>query len=640
VADEDDFISDLLRNGFLGAWFNSRVQMRIAAQIWILLLWVGAVLAPGAASQSRPNFLLFLTDDQRADTLSCAGNSQVQTPAFDRLAREGVRFERAFVVCSRCCPARASLLTGLFPHQHGVHSNDAVEGLLDRHATFAALLQAAGYRTAFLGKWHIDDNQQWPRPGFDDWTGFRGSSVDARQGEYWDPPLLVNGKPEDGKGFNTEVLTRRAVQWIEQQDDQPFLLIVSLKNCHRPMQPPEPYASAVDPAELRPPPDSWQDLPQAIQRKVEDGLYARFFPETDLAFGRRLAGYLGLVLNADACLQQLIAALEKGGHLGQTAVIATSDGGYLWGEHGLFGKGPAFEPSIRVPLLLRFPTEIPAGLRISQLALDVDLFCTLLDLAGVAVPESRPGRSLRPLWSATEQVDWRHDFLYYEPFRGGLMAGPPALALCGERWKYIRYRETQIEEALYNLHLDPGERHNLVDDPEHAGVLGEQRSRLQERLNEVEAPPGWWEPYQTLVPADRADWKQYADAIVTVLRRELPPTAGEQAPSQPMLEEIGRGLLLKAGADLRARFPGKRWTMKSAAEVQRQVDLRISWHSVTGKRVPQQVKKAIIEEWQDAAEDALPVLYVVFDPEGFIRNEPAFPRNLPRREQAILRIIR
>jgi N-acetylglucosamine-6-sulfatase len=184
-----------------------------------------------------------------------------------------------------------------------------------------------------------------------------------------------------------------------------------------------------------------------------------------------------------------VAALEERGALDSTLVVLTSDGGFLWGEHGMYRKRSAYEPSIRVPLIARWPAAIPAGTRVDALALNVDLAPTFLSLAGAQVPPDLPGASLERVWSGDHPADWRADFLYLDAWSGP--EGPLELAVVGERTKYVRFRAGAVEELLLDRVADPDERIDLACDPGHATELARMRARMATLLAEVEAPAAW-----------------------------------------------------------------------------------------------------------------------------------------------------
>ena len=456
------------------------------------LAW--AALAPlvacgggdGAPHDGRPNLILLLTDDQRYDTLACNGQELIQTPNIDRLAAEGARFTRAYVTTSLCCPARATLYTGLYANAHGVRNNEDQVDFLREHPGFPELLQGAGYATGFFGKWHIHNPGAAPQPGFDRWVSFEG------QGQYEDELFTLDDERRRIPGFNTDVLFGLALQWLSVERTAPFLCVVSLKNLHRPYLVPERHRAALTQASF-PEPDSFHDDPAgypAFIQRARTTLRNRFFDEGG-SHEDNLRGYHAMVLSVDDNVGRLLAALDEGGLTEDTAVVLTSDGGFMWGEHGLYRKRTAYEESVRVPLIMRFPREIPAGLEVDQLALGVDLMPTFLEWAGVTPPGLQHGVSLRPLWME-DSPPWREEFLYIDGW-GKFFDGPQELALIGERYKLVRYRRGVIEEALFDRKTDPQERTNRVGEADLAGVLAGMRAGLADGIAEIGAPASWLE---------------------------------------------------------------------------------------------------------------------------------------------------
>jgi len=427
-----------------------------------------------------------LTDDQRYDTLSCNGQELIQTPNIDLLASEGARFTRAYVTTSLCCPARASLYTGLYAHAHGIRNNEDEVDFLRQHPGFPELLQAAGYATGFFGKWHIHNPDAAPQPGFDRWVSFEG------QGQYVDELFNLDGERRRIPGFNTDVLFDLVLEWLAEERGAPFLCVVSLKNLHRPYFVPERHRGVL-PRDIFPLPESFEDdpsqLPSFLQR-ARTTLRNRFFDEGG-THDENIRGYHALVLSVDDNVGRLLDALDGSDQAEQTAILLTSDGGFLFGEHGLYRKRTAYEESVRVPLVLRYPAEVPAGLEPDELVLGVDVMPTLLDWAGVKAPELQHGTSLRPLWVG-EDPDWRKDFLYIDGW-GGSLDGPQELAVVGQRYKLVRYRRGTVEEALFDRESDSKERTNRVDDPALADTVEAMRARLATSLAEVGAPATWLE---------------------------------------------------------------------------------------------------------------------------------------------------
>jgi len=416
----------------------------------------------------RPNFIFILSDDHRWDYLSCAGHPFLKTSALDRLAKEGVRFTNAFVTTSLCSPSRASFLTGQYVHNHRITRNGSLVGRLPR--TFLELLQSAGYRTGFVGKWHIGGFKVPQPKGVDYLVTF------ISQGLYYNCPLIVQGKQVKSKKYITEELTDYAIKFLEQaRGSQPFFLYLSHKAVHAPFQPPE---------ELK---DLFQDQPIPLPPETEaKGLHPLFsfphFPRVPSNEQLRevIRNYCATIYKMDLEISRLLQALEQMGLKDNTVVIYASDNGYLWGEHRLVDKRWAYEESIRIPFLVRAPGIVRnPGREIDELVLNIDLAPTVLELAGISPPKSIQGKSFAPLLRE-KSFKWREDFLY-EYFYDEYYNVPPMLAVRTRDWKYIRYRYHLRAEELYYLKEDPKEQNNLASAPEYQ----EQKQRLSQRLEQL-----------------------------------------------------------------------------------------------------------------------------------------------------------
>lgn len=469
-------------------------------------------LEPRAPATQSPNIVVVLVDDLRFDALGTNGHPFVETPNVDRLAREGANFSRAFVTTSLCCPSRASLLTGAWAHRHGVTSNERID-LDPALPTFPKLLQASGWHTAFIGKWHIGESAE-PRPGFDRWVSFEG------QGVYFDPVLNEDGRAVEAQGYVTDLLTDAAVRWIdEQRADRPFCLILSHKATHAPMAPAPRHRGRYGDREITAPlsaADDLEDKPEALRRMAAHGFLKRQFeasgdqpapervppPDWDIPDFVRL--FLETLLAVDESVGRVVAALEERGLLERTLVVFTSDNGFLFGEHQAPDKRLAFEESIRVPLILRAPGLALPGSVIDELVLNVDLAPTLLELAGIDPPSLVQGRSLLPLLRG-ERGAWRDSFLY-EYFREHQFEGiPTTLALRGKDWKYVVYPDYLApNEELYDLKADPFEMRNLAELPENAARMAELRGLLERSKQET----GFRVPLQAAPPAFEAEERE------------------------------------------------------------------------------------------------------------------------------------
>ncbi|MCZ6649377.1 MAG: sulfatase [Acidobacteria bacterium] len=478
----------------------------------LLVLGASSVLAPaggqppaGGKSQAvprQPNIVMIFTDDQRADSLGCTAHPFVKTPNIDSLAREGIRFDNMFVITSLCCPSRATVLSGLYTHLTGVSENgqdlsyDASTPYLPR------LLKEAGYTTAFIGKYHMG-KKAFPRPDFDYWAAM---DQNGGRGKYIDPRLNINGKVTASVGHSTDVLSGLALDWLKERQDKPFFLLLSLRNLHFPWTPPPRHAGMYRDAPVELPAsfnDSLDLLPGAGGEKQYTKLTGNLinqFSDRKVGVTQFVRDYARMVPSIDENVGLLIQQLKKSGLYDNTVFLYSSDNGFLLGEHGLVRKGLFYEPSIRVPLLIRYPPRLPAGVRVDAQALNLDLAPTLLDLAGVPRPMAMQGRSLIPV-ARGEQDSWRQDWLFMEQYPEG--GSPPLLAVRGERWKYVRAWGETVEEELFDLAGDPGERRNLAGEAAHGSRLETMRRRMKELLLEVKAPGEWMAGPATADPSSQ-----------------------------------------------------------------------------------------------------------------------------------------
>ncbi len=379
---------------------------------------IALAAAHATAAPARPNLFVILVDDLRWDDLGCAGHRFSKTPHMDRIASEGARFLNAFAVTPLCSPSRATLLTGLYPHTHGITDNTERSAQSHKLVTFPQSLQRAGYRTAFIGKWHMG-NDDSRRPGFDHWVCLKG------QGSSFDSEMNVNGASMKTTGHVTDALHDQALAFLKQPRTQPFLLYLA----HKAMHPEtvqradgslsDPNASTFVPAKRheqlydgvkvprRPNVVAPQNKP-ALQRAISD------MPPLGPATGSTDASILGrlrMLAGVDESLGALLRQLKQTGELDRTLIVVTSDHGYWYGEHGLsVERRLAYEEGIRVPLLMRLPGVIKARSEPAHMALTLDLAPTLLDIADATPLPATEGRSLLPIFKG-EVRDWRKDFL-------------------------------------------------------------------------------------------------------------------------------------------------------------------------------------------------------------------------------------
>ena len=448
------------------------------------LLCCSLGLATVATAAPR-NIVFILTDDHRHDAMGFMGHPFLETPNLDSLARNGVHLPNAFVTTSLCSPSRASILTGLYAHHHGVvDNNNPVRSDL---VFFPQLLQQAGYTTGFFGKWHMGGEGSDPQRGFDRWVSFRG------QGRYWPGPrgaatapknelLNVDGRKMPQKGYITDELTDYAVDWIRTVPrDRPFFLYLSHKAVHGDFVPADRHAGRYNgqPLPLPASRTHHEHAPRWVQDQRNSWHGIDFPYHTDIDVASYYRRYCETLLAVDESVGRVLAELRERGQLEDTLVVYMGDNGFGFGEHGLIDKRTAYEWSMRVPLLLQCPAMLKAGSTVRQLVANIDLAPTLLEAAGVA-PAGAPafdGRSFWPL-ARGAMVPWRTELLYEYYWEHNYPQTPTLFALRGDRYKFVRaYGRWDLDE-LYDLEKDPGETANLILDPASAPVAEQMRQRL------------------------------------------------------------------------------------------------------------------------------------------------------------------
>ncbi len=484
---------------------------RVFAGVALVLLAVGSGLAAcgdRAPSEARPasprppNLVFVLTDDQRADAVGYADEPLlgITTPNIDRLAEEGARFDAMFVTTSLCSPSRASFLSGLYAHAHGVTDNftDYPHDL----ASFPRVFQEAGFATACVGKWHMGEGDDSKRPGFDYWISHTG------QGQYWDTTWNVDGERRVVPGYYSEVVTDMAIDWLERQpDDRPFMLIVGHKAPHGPFVPEPAYADVYDDVPVDYPESAFalEGKPDWVEERLTTwhGIYGPLyafrddFPDTSAEavadFARFVRSYTATIDSVDDGVGRLYAYLAERGLLEDTIFAFSSDNGFLLGEHGMIDKRTMHEESIRVPLVVRYPPAIEAGTRVEAQVLSVDFAPSVLDLAGLPPLEGVHGRSWAPL-ARGEDTAWREAWHYAYDYEVQFPYTPNVRGVRTSDWKHVHYPHgdggaDRHRAELYHLADDPGERRNLADDPRHASERARLERLLDERLRATGALP-------------------------------------------------------------------------------------------------------------------------------------------------------
>ncbi|MGE3311108.1 MAG: sulfatase [Limisphaerales bacterium] len=498
------------------AWFRAFVLLIAAAA----LCATRASAADSASSGSRPNVLFILCDDIRPDAVGCYGSAHVRTPHIDALARDGVRFANAFCTTSLCSPSRASILTGLYASRHGVRDN--FTELPARLPQWPARLQEQGYSTAYLGKWHMGETNDAPRPGFDWFVTHKG------QGKYFDTEWNVNGlRRETPKGYYTHVVTDYAVDWLKQQKPgKPWALCIGQKAPHSFYFPEEKYAHTFDNVRVPYPASAFQleMKPDWIRQRLSTwhGIYGPLFdwrkvfpdnrPEAVRDFENMVHAYWGTILSIDDSVGRLVAHLRETGQYDRTVIVFMGDNGLLEGEHGMVDKRTMHEPSIRIPIIARGP-GLPSGKVIQGQTLTVDIAPSLLELCGAPAIPGIQGRSWVTLARSGDPA-WRTSWFYEYNYEKQFPYTPNIRGIRTDTWKYVRYPhgdgspDRHLPE-LYNLVDDPGELRNLARSPEHS----ETRARLEAELAGALAAAGLT-PGKDVMPLDAGIKTELPDAKI------------------------------------------------------------------------------------------------------------------------------
>jgi arylsulfatase A-like enzyme len=455
-------------------------MIRVYSAVSALLL-VGSV---AKAQTNRPrNVVFILSDDHRYDVMGFHPNAPdwLQTPNLDRLAKGGMHLANAFVTTSLCSPSRASILTGQYTHRHGVVDN--VRDVPAGTRYFPQYLQAAGYRTAFIGKWHMGADSDAPRPGFDRWVSFRG------QGVYNNPVLNIDGKSVSRQGYTTDLLTDYALEWLEkehtEEPNRPFFLYLSHKAVHAQFEPAPKYRGKYKDVKVAYPDtmkadavgiETWPDWVKQ-QRSSYHGVDYMYYGR--LQFDDFYRQYAETLLSLDDSIGRVLDYLDKTGLANNTLVIYMGDNGFSFGEHGLIDKRQAFEESIRVPMVAWAPGMIRPGTTEKKMIENIDLMPTILELAGAKAPADHTvdGKSFLPLLRG-QDIPWRTEMFYEYYWEWNFPQTPTQFALRTDRYKYITYYGLFDQDALFDLETDPKEAKNLIANPQYREMATQMRNQL------------------------------------------------------------------------------------------------------------------------------------------------------------------
>lgn len=495
-------------------------------------LLVGGLALPAAYAQTqvRPNILFIFSDDHAAHAISAYGSRINRTPHLDRLAREGMLFRHAFVTNSICAPSRATVLTGQFGHLNGVPTN--VEPLHPTTVTFPKLLQASGYQTSVIGKWHLKTLPE----------GFDHYEVVNDQGDYYNPLFIRTRDTVRVEGYATDIITDRVLDWLDKGRDRsrPFLMMYQHKAPHRPWQPGPAQLDLFHGVLFPEPPTLFDDWAgRASPAREQEMTIARHLDSTDLklvapgnlsvsqrerwnaAYGppnaafrdagfqgaalvrwkyqRYIGDYVRTVAAIDDNLGRVLAYLDVNGLAQNTIVIYSSDQGFFLGDHGWFDKRWMYEESLRTPLLVRWPGVVRPGSVNEDLVQNLDYAETMLDMAGVSIPATMQGRSLVPLLRGETPADWR-DAIYYQYFEyPSWHMVRRHYGVRTKRYKLIHYYEVDAWE-LFDLELDPQELRSVYADTGYREALQNMKAKLHELRVQYRVPDVDPVPYRPWPP--------------------------------------------------------------------------------------------------------------------------------------------
>ncbi|MBP7827117.1 MAG: sulfatase [Verrucomicrobia bacterium] len=486
-----------------------------------LSLLLGVTALSVVAAPQPPNILLIFCDDLTRQAISAYRHPLhlLQTPNLDRLAREGMLFERCLVPNSICGPSRAVVLTGKYSHLNGFYRNgNRFDGA---QQTFPKLLQAAGYQTAIIGKWHLDSDPT----GFDYWQILPG------QGIYYNPAFIKHGKRETHEGYVTDLITDFSLEWLRHRDrSKPFLLLSQHKATHREWSPPLRHLGWHKDRQFAEPEtlfddyanrgraeheqdmtlaktftrlDAKLDTPRSLnaaQRKVWDAYYAprnQEFIQANLTgkdlvrwrYQRYMHDYLGVALAVDDSVGRLLKYLDDEGLADNTLVVFSSDQGFFLGEHGWFDKRWIYEESLTTPLIIRWPGVAQSGSRNTNLVSVLDFPETFLEAAGLPVPADMQGRSLAPLLRGATPKDWRTSFYYHYYEFPAWHSVRKHYGVVTERYKLFYFYEPEMNYwTLIDNDADPHELKNVYNDPRYANTQRQLHAELTRLRTELKVP--------------------------------------------------------------------------------------------------------------------------------------------------------
>jgi len=453
---------------------------------------------PRSVAASPKNVIFILADDHRYDAMGFMGKfSGLQTPNLDKMAATGAHVQNAFVSTALCSPSRASILSGQYAHTHQVVDNFAP--LPPNTKFFPMYLQKAGYKTAFLGKWHMGNADDAPQPGFDYWLSFKG------QGQYYNPTFNINGKQVTHKdGYTTDLLTDYAIEWMGKQDkNKPFFLYLSHKAVHADFQPAKRHAGTYKDMPIRYPTSMYltksdtskiwgrnakdpetgevksnmKDMPNWVKNQRYSWHGVDYLYHGTISFNDFYRQYCETLLGVDESVGRVMKYLEDNGLAENTLVIYMGDNGFSFGERGLIDKRHAYEESMRVPMLVSCPSVIKPKTKLTNVIQNIDIAPTILGYAGVATPPQMQGKSFLPLLKG-QKAEWKDRAFYEYYWEYDYPQTPTMFAVRTDRYKYIFNHGVWDANELYDLQTDPDEINNLIRSPQHQTIAKDLRDQV------------------------------------------------------------------------------------------------------------------------------------------------------------------
>ncbi len=502
-------------------------------QIYTKFLFVIFLLVPclapaqqGAQPTKRPNIIIIISDDHAYQAISAYGSKLMQTPNIDRIAKDGVIMNKAYVTNSICGPSRAVLLTGKYSHKNGFLDNEHSQ-FDGAQGSFIKELKANGYLTSWIGKWHLETKPQ----GFDYWQILPG------QGSYYNPDfIMMDGKQERIDGYVTDIIEQQSENWLDTRDtSKPFCLVIGHKATHRTWIPDTADLGKFDQVKF-PLPANFNDnyatreaakiqdmsisktmimgydlkmFPSdkeqsregtfkrmnADQRKKIDDYYRPIYNDlqqqnlsgdalTEWKFQRYMKDYLSSSLSLDRNIGKTLDYLDKHNLTENTIVIYMSDQGFYLGEHGWFDKRFMYEESFRTPMLMKYPGKIKAGTKSDAMVMNLDIAPTMLEAAGVKIPQEMQGKSMLPVLEGKKGQE--RESIYYHYYENGEHAVSPHFGIKTKRYKLIRFYKRVNSWELFDLKNDPQELHNLYSNSKYKKTMKDLKGKLMDLVVQYE----------------------------------------------------------------------------------------------------------------------------------------------------------